>query len=262
MAEGSSVVLATILTFVAWFIGFYLYHGLGITLGYHRLLSHKALTVPKWLSYLIVSGGYFCLQGGPVVWVGVHRLHHQKTDMPGDPHAPEEGFIHALFGWMLGMKDKQSSEDLHRLCPDLMADPIYSRLGSTHNPMQAYACLAANIAFRLLILYFFGWIALAADLLASGMVFWSPQLVNTICHMPSMGYRLNDTRDKSRNVWWVALLALGEGWHNNHHAVPKSARHGFAWWEIDVTWYAVWVLEKLGLSKNIVRPPKHIRSNS
>lgn len=92
------------------------------------------------------------------------------------------------------------------------------------------------------------------SVLSTAIVFWSTQLVNAVCHLPSAGYRLHETKDDSRNVWWVALLAMGEGWHNNHHAIPKSARHGMAWWEFDITWISIWLLEKVGLAKNVIRP--------
>ena len=98
--------------------------------------------------------------------------------------------------------------------------------------------------------------------MATGLIFWSTQLVNAVCHLPNVGYRSHETREQSSNVWFVGLLALGEGWHNNHHAVPKSARHGFAWFEVDVTWYAVWLLEKLGLARAVIRPPKSFRACS
>lgn len=246
----------TISSFTAWFLGSYLYHGLGVTLGYHRLLTHKALTVPRWLMYLIVSGGYLTLMGSPIVWVGVHRLHHQKTDVPGDPHSPNEGFKHALYGWMFHMDEIQSTEELHTQVKDLLSDPLLRLLGDSHAPWQALLCLIVSIAFRVAILFFFGWTAFLANLLATFVIFWSPQLVNSVCHLPNVGYKLQTTKDNSRNVWWVAILSLGEGWHNNHHAMPTSARHGFAWWEFDVTWYTIWILEKLGLSQKVIRPPQ------
>jgi sn-1 stearoyl-lipid 9-desaturase len=240
----------------AWFLGSYLYHGLGITLGYHRLLTHKSLKVPRWLKYLIVSGGYFCLMGSPIVWVGVHRLHHQKSDMPGDPHSPNDGFMHAFVGWMFGMEKVQSTEELQRSAHDLMEDPVFRLLGDTHKPFQAQLCLGLNIVARLVMLAIFGWVPVLCNALAVGIVFFSTQAVNAVCHLKTAGYRLFNTREDSRNVWWVAILTLGEGWHNNHHAIPKSARHGMAWWEIDVTWITVWLLEKVGLGTNVVRPPK------
>lgn len=240
--------------FAIWFAVFYLYHGLGITLGYHRLLTHKSLKVPRWLSYLIVSGGYFCLMGSPIVWVGVHRLHHQKSDLPGDPHSPRDGFKHALYGWMFEMRTVQSDEELQRQVPELMSDRFYRMLGCTHDAYQAQLCLGLGIAFRGVLLLLFGWPAVLGSVLSTAIVFWSTQLVNAVCHLPSAGYRLHETKDDSRNVWWVALLAMGEGWHNNHHAIPKSARHGMAWWEFDITWISIWLLEKVGLAKNVIRP--------
>lgn len=242
-----------------WFFASYLYHGLGITLGYHRLLTHKSLTMPNWLMYLIVSGGYLCLMGSPVVWVAVHRLHHQKSDIEGDPHSPVVGgFKHALYGWMFSMSDVQSDDELRAQCRDLMKDPVFRWLGSSHAPLQAMRCLLASVAFRTLILLFFGLSAMVANTAAMLIVFWSTQLVNAVCHLKTAGYRSFKTRDESRNVWWVGVLALGEGWHNNHHAIPTSARHGMDWWEFDITWYSIVLLEKLGLCSKIVRPPLQV----
>lgn len=243
-------------TFFVWFLVFYLYHGLGTTLGYHRLLTHKSLKVPSWLKYFIVSGGYLGLMGAPIPWVGIHRLHHQKSDIQGDPHSPTDGFKHALYRWMFETTEIQSNEELHTQTSDLMSDKVFKLLGTKHDGSQALVCLGACIAFRVLILCTLGIIPLLANLAATFGGFWSTQFVNVFCHMRSQGYRSHETRDLSRNVWWVGILALGEGWHNNHHAVPKSARHGFAWFEVDVTWYTIWLLEKLGLAKTIIRPPK------
>ncbi len=246
----------TVVSFIGWFLASYYYHGIGITLGYHRLLTHKSLQLPKWLSYLIVSGGYLTLMGSPVVWVAVHRLHHQKSDQEGDPHSPRHGFKHALYEWMFSMSSVQSQEDLIKQVPELMADPIYRSLGYEHEPKPALLCLGACIVFRIILLLAFGWVALLANVCASFCCFWSTQLVNAVCHLDSQGYRSHETREDSRNVWWVGILSLGEGWHNNHHAVPKSARHGMAWWEVDLTWYTIWALEKLGIAHTIVRPPQ------
>jgi stearoyl-CoA desaturase (delta-9 desaturase) len=240
--------------FAIWFAVFYLYNGLGITLGYHRLLTHKSVKIPRWLAYFIVSGGYFCLMGSPIVWVGVHRLHHQKSDLPGDPHSPRDGFKHALFEWMFDMRSVQSDEELQAQVPDLMKDKFYRWLGCTHDAGQAQMCLYLNIAFRLVVCVFLGWPAMLASIAATFIVFWSTQLVNAVCHLPTAGYRLYETREDSRNVWWVALLSLGEGWHNAHHAMPKSARHGTLWYELDVTWISIWLLNKIGLAENIIYP--------
>ena len=246
-----------ILSFLGWFFVFYLYHGLGTTLGYHRLLTHKALKVPHWVMYFFVFGGYLGLMGAPIVWVAVHRLHHQQSDQAGDPHSPGDGFVHALVGWMFQMKEVQSQEELEKQVQDLMQDPVLRLFGTDHEPAQARLCLLFSIAFRALILLLFGPIALAANVVATLVTFWSTQLVNAVCHLKTAGYRSFDTREESRNVWWVGLLALGEGWHNNHHAIPKSARHGMAWYEVDTTWYAIWILEKLGLARLVIRPTSY-----
>ena len=236
------------------FFATYLYVGCGITLGYHRLLTHKSLSVPKWLEYFIVLGGYLCLMGSPIVWVAVHRLHHLKSDQKGDPHTPRDGFKHALYEWMFQMSDYQTDEEVKRVTPDLCQDPLYKHLGQSHQPAQALLCLAVNVLFRVPVLVFCGWPALVANVVATVTVFWATQFVNTFCHMDNQGYRTFNTREDSRNVWWVGILACGEGWHNNHHAMPKSARHGMTWKEFDVTWCYIWTLEKLGLAKAVVRP--------
>lgn len=240
--------------FAGWFLVFYLYHGLGITVGYHRLLTHKSFQVPTWLKYLIVSGGYLCLMGSPIVWVGVHRLHHQKSDADGDPHSPKDGFMHALLGWMTHMRDVQSDEELQKQAKDLLEDPLFRFLGKTHDGEQAMLCLFNNILFRVAIYFLLGPIALLASLAATPIVFLAPQLVNAVCHLPSQGYRLWKTTDESCNVWWVAILSAGEGWHNAHHAMPTCARHGLAWWELDISWCLIWTMEKLGLAKKVIRP--------
>ncbi len=236
------------------FFASYLYVGLGITLGYHRLLTHKSLVLPKWLEYAVVSGGYFCLMGSPIVWVAVHRLHHLKSDQPGDPHSPRDGFTHALFKWMFHTSEYQTDEEIVRVCDDLMQDPLYRKLGASHSPGPAIMCMWLNIAARVALLLLFGWPVMVANVLATVIVFWSTQFVNTFCHMENHGYRTFATREDSRNVWWVGILALGEGWHNNHHAMPKSARHGMATPEFDITWITIWLFEKLGLAKAVIRP--------
>ena len=239
---------------VCWFVFFYLYHGLGITLGYHRLLTHKAFVVPKALMYFLVLGGYLCFMGSPIVWVGVHRLHHQKSDTKGDPHSPRDGFFHALVGWMPKACNYQSDEELQRQCKDLLGDPFMRWLGHTHSVRSPIVCLISGIAFRLAILALLGPLVLGANVVATAMVFVSTQLVNAVCHLSGIGYRSYATVDNSKNVWWVGLLSLGEGWHNNHHAMPTSARHGFRWYELDLSWYIVVLLEKVGLARKVICP--------
>ena len=152
------------------------------------------------------------------------------------------------------MEEKQPVAEIHKQVPDLLEDKVLCMLGTDHSAKQAQLCLIVNIVVRVAILAIFGWVPFVANLIASVMVFWSPQFVNTFCHLTDHGYRNFEIRDDSRNVAWVGLMALGEGWHNNHHAFPKSARHGMKWWEIDITWMIIWTLEKLGLAKDVVRP--------
>ncbi|MBS1990211.1 MAG: acyl-CoA desaturase [Cyanobacteria bacterium SZAS LIN-3] len=246
--------LARIGEFAAWFMGTMLYLGMGITLGYHRLLTHRSLKVPRFVMYFWVAGGYLALMGAPISWVAVHRLHHQKSDQDGDPHSPRDGFEHALYKWMFTMHDRQPPEEVRKQVTDLIDDPVLKIFGIDHSAKQAQLCLWVNILVRVGILLLFGPVAFVANLLASITVFWSPQFVNTFCHLQNHGYRNFEVRDDSRNVPWVGLLAMGEGWHNNHHAMPRSARHGVRWFEFDITWCTIWLMEKLGIATEVVRP--------
>lgn len=254
----SDPVVSTILVIAAWAVFWHHWHGVGITLGYHRLLTHKALVVPKWLEYYICSGAYFALMGTPIVWVGVHRQHHQKSDTPLDPHSPRDGIRHALYRWMFYTNRVQSNEELQKQAHDLMQDPLYRKLGCDHGSYHAMLNLGLCVAFRVVLFFVFGWQCVVGNLIATFTIFWSTQFVNAFCHLPALGYRTYKTTEDSRNVWWVGLLAVGEGWHNNHHAIPRSARHGLEWWEFDFTWCCIWVLEKLGLATKVHLPSKEL----
>lgn len=239
---------------IIWFLGSYLWHGIGVTLGYHRLLAHQSLVLRRWVAYPIVMGGYLALQGSPVVWVGVHRLHHGKADGRGDPHSPRDGFLHALVGWMFRMRSVQTDEELRNLAADVMRDPLYRWLGTAHTFDHVIKCLIACVLFRAVIFGFLGPIPLAANVLAAMLVFWSTQLINAMCHIRCIGgYRRFATRDHSFNFWLLGALALGEGWHNNHHAAPRRARHGQHPLELDITWYSIRLLEYLGLAERVNR---------
>lgn len=245
--------------FITVLIVSYLYHGLGVTVGYHRLLSHRAFKVPLWLEYLIVSGGYFCLEGSPIFWVTAHRLHHRYSDLPGDPHSPRDGVWHAFLGWMLNYKAKDTREISQKTCPDLWRDGLYRWLDVGHTDARATLCVAFFIAFRVLLYLCLGPVALAANLIASVLIFCCPCLVNSVCHLKSFGYQNFDARDQSRNVWWVGLMALGEGWHNNHHALPQSARHGLKPFEVDISYWMICLMQALGLARDVRLPNwKHL----
>jgi stearoyl-CoA desaturase (delta-9 desaturase) len=236
-----------------------MYHGMGITVGYHRLLSHRAFKVPRWLEYFIVSGGYLALEGSPVAWVATHRVHHRYSDLEGDPHSPRDGAWHAFAGWLMKPKVSFTGEDIERTVPDLWRDPVYRFFDFNHTKNHAWVCLALNIAFRVALWVFFGPMVMVANLAGALWAFLGPFWVNSVCHIQEFGYRNFVTEDGSRNVWWVGLVALGEGWHNNHHAVPVSARHGMKPAELDLSWEFIRFLRAIGLAQEI-RLPKGAKS--
>jgi stearoyl-CoA desaturase (delta-9 desaturase) len=215
----------------------------GIGMGYHRLHTHRGYKVPKPLEYFLAICGTLALEGGPIFWVAVHRIHHQRSDQPGDPHSPHDGGWWAHVLWMIfgdGLHNK--TDVLGKYAPDLYRDPFYRLLNTWHwVPLTLSGFILLAIG---------GWTWVLWGVFARvtlGLHFtW---LVNSATHM--WGSRRFHTRDESRNLWWVALLTFGEGWHNNHHAYPTSARHGLAWFELDVTWLQIRLLEKLGIARAV-----------
>jgi len=229
---------------ITWFVAI----NLGICLGYHRLLTHRGYRTSRPLTYFLAVCGTLALEGSPLYWVVNHRIHHQLTDKHGDPHTPEDGAWWSHAGWVIhGEGLSAQPELLQKYAPDLLKDPFLVLLSKYH-----YVPL----------------IVLAVALFAAGGVPWlfwgiflrvtlglhSVWFVNSATHI--WGSRRFATKDESRNLWWVALLTGGEGWHNNHHAFPVSARHGFAWYEFDLNYYVLWTLCKLGLVRhiNLARP--------
>lgn len=238
--------------FCTVFLAAFMYHALGITLGYHRLLSHRSFQVPKWLEYILVSGGYLSCEGSPIFWVATHRLHHRYSDEPGaDPHTPLDGRWHAFVGWMYKPKVLITPEDSRRLVPDLYKDPLYRFLHVGHSNFAGPLCLAISILYRVGIYALFGPVVFWAELCASLCAFVAPLIVNLFCHLPALGYATFKSGDDSRNVGIVALLSMGEGWHNNHHAFPSSARFGLLPREFDMSWQVLQLLSKIGLAKQI-----------
>ena len=241
---------------IAFFISYY-FHGVGITLGYHRILSHRSLKVPKLIEYFWVAGGYLAFEGSPIFWVTTHRLHHRYSDHEGDPHSPLDGLWHAFISWMWNPKVIISKEESKMIGPDLYRDPVYNFLHCNHTQWDGWLCLAIGVGFRLALFMLFGPVVMVANILGAGMAFLGPLLVNTVSHIRRFGYETYPCGDDSRNVWFVALLAFGEGWHNNHHAFPQSARHGLKPLELDVTWMTISLLKMLGMAKEI-RLPKTV----
>jgi stearoyl-CoA desaturase (delta-9 desaturase) len=216
---------------------------LGIGMGYHRLLTHRGYKTPRWVEYFLTLCGTLALEGGPIFWVATHRIHHQKSDHEGDPHTPREGTWWAHMGWiLLGEGLHHDATVLNRYVPDLSRDSFHRWLSHWH--------WLSNVVVGLGLLAFGG-----IPYVLWGIFFrttWglhSTWLVNSATHL--WGSRRFKTRDDSTNNWWVALLTFGEGWHNNHHAHPTSARHGLAWYELDINWIGISILRALGLAWDV-----------
>jgi len=242
------------LWFIVAFVLSYTWGVLGISLGYHRGLSHRSFKLPKLIEYFFVIGGYLVFEGGPIFWVSYHRLHHRYSDRPGDPHSPTQGLWHSILGWMSDGVVQVSEDQYKVICPDLFKDPLYRFLHAGGKGRDGYLCLAINIVLRLALLAAFGPWVFAGNLLGSAGAFCAPLMVNSICHIPRWGYQSYSTTDLSQNVWFVALASFGEGWHNNHHQFPQSARHGLKPIEFDFSYGVLQTLKLLGLAKNIRLP--------
>jgi len=217
--------------------------GLGISMGYHRLLTHRSYRVPRLLEYFFATCGAMTLEGGPIFWVATHRVHHQHSDRTGDPHSPRDGAWWAHMGWILwGETNHSNTRFLSKYAPDLAKHRFYVWLNNYHwAPLAAVGVL----------LFAFGGLSVFLWAICFRVVFGlhATWLVNSATHM--WGSRRFVTRDDSRNNWWVALISFGEGWHNNHHAHPTSARHGLAWYEFDPTWLQLKLLRRLGIAKSV-----------
>ena len=217
--------------------------GWGIGMGYHRLHTHRSYVVPKWIEYLFALCGTLTLEGGPIFWVATHRIHHQNSDHEGDPHSPLDGKWWSHIGWIIfGESKHNKTDELARYTPDLAKDPFYRWLNTWHFLPVAVSSI--------LIWVFGGWsMFLWAVCMRIVLGLHATWLVNSATHL--WGPRRFDIRDDSRNTWWVAILTFGEGWHNNHHAHPNSARHGLAWYEVDMTWMQIRFLQMIGVASKV-----------
>jgi stearoyl-CoA desaturase (delta-9 desaturase) len=216
---------------------------LGIGLGYHRLLTHRGFKVPKWLEYTLSTFGALALQSGPLSWVTTHCIHHAFTETDKDPHSPRHGTYWAHIGWIFrGTAQNQTPETVKRYCPDFADDRF-------HQLLDRYYYIP-TVAVSLLLLAIGGWSMVLWAIFLRTVVGWHfTWLVNSATHL--WGTRRYETRDDSRNNPLIAVITFGEGWHNNHHAYPRSARHGLVWYEFDQNWLQIKLLEKLGLAKNV-----------
>jgi stearoyl-CoA desaturase (delta-9 desaturase) len=239
----------------------YMLTAAGITVGFHRLLTHRSFQTSKPLEYTFAILGSMAVQGPVISWVADHRKHHAHTDEEGDPHSPHvghdggvrgvlAGLWHAHSGWLMST---QGRADWKRYAPDLYEDPGMRTIGRRFVPLVfaslAIPALAGYIVTGTLV-------GALTGLLWGGLVriffvhhiTWS---VNSVCHF--LGTRRFDTDDRSTNVFWLALPSLGESWHHNHHAFPRSAVHGLKRWEPDPSALIITILEKLGLARNVIR---------
>ncbi|HSI11323.1 MAG TPA: fatty acid desaturase [Chthoniobacter sp.] len=250
----------------AFVAGLYFFGILGINIGYHRLLTHRSFRCPRWLERTLAILGTCGMQFSPAFWVAVHRCHHQHSDAEHDPHSPVRGFIWAHFGWLITRRPRHQTRAIliDRYAPDLIRDPFYGALerGSTWIVLPVLSWLALFLVGLAGALAAGHGLARAVQLGASLSVWGGPLrtvfvwhttwAVNSVTHF--WGYRNYATPDDSRNNAIVALLAGGEGWHNNHHADPRSARHGHRWWEVDPSWWTIRLLMACGLATNVVHP--------
>lgn len=214
--------------------------GLGITLGFHRLVSHRSFTVPKWLEYFFIFCGTLACQGAVIEWVGMHRLHHKHSDTENDPHDSNRGFWWSHMGWML--HELPSRVEIPRYTKDIEDDPVYQFLSTYFIPIQ--------VLLGVLLYFLGGWSFVVWGIFVRiVVVFHCTWFVNSATH--KFGYSSHESGDLSTNCWWVALVTYGEGWHNNHHAYQYSARHGLQWWEIDLTWMTIRLLQIFGLATDV-----------
>jgi fatty-acid desaturase len=222
---------------------YYVATGLGISMGYHRLHTHRSYKVPLWLEYFFAVCGSLTLEGGPIFWVATHRLHHQYSDLPGDPHSPNDGAFWSHVGWILfGETNHNNTKLMSKYAPDLARHRFYVWLNDYHWIPGTVLGLALLAVGGLPLMLWGICLRVVVGLHAT----W---LVNSATHM--WGGRRFATRDGSRNTWWVAIISFGEGWHNNHHAHPTSARHGLAWYEFDPSWLLVKALRFFGVAKAV-----------
>jgi stearoyl-CoA desaturase (Delta-9 desaturase) len=212
----------------------------GVTIGYHRMLTHRSFRPHPVVKCLLLILGSMAVEGPAIQWAATHTKHHALSDRAGDPHSPVEGFFHAHMGWMFG--DGEGDPAVYT--PHLVQDRMVVFISRN---FLVWAVLGLVIPFAL-----GGWTGLLwgglVRIFLTHHVTWS---VNSVCH--TFGKRAFKTMDRSHNEWIVGLLAFGEGWHNNHHAFPRSAFHGLQWWQVDLSGYLIWLLERLGLAREVWR---------
>jgi fatty-acid desaturase len=234
---------------LALFIGLYFCTTFAIGIGYHRLLTHRGFKCNRWLRLILTWMGAAALQGGPARWTRIHRRHHQATDRHGDPHTPLMGFLHAHMGWIM-RRDAEEGSDYRELVPDVSGDDAWLRILDKGVLFTLPWFLTGIFCYVVA-----GWRGVLWGTIARTLTLWHfTWCINSVCHV--WGRRPNQTKDESRNVWWLGLLTFGEGWHNNHHARPASAVHGWQWYQVDLSGYVIRLLARVGLIWQVVREPR------
>jgi fatty-acid desaturase len=247
---------------VSCLVGVHLF-GQAITIGYHRLLAHRSFSTHRWFEHLLVLGALCCLEDSPARWIATHRMHHAHSDEEEDPHSPLVAFAWGHLWWLfVRNRDLHHRSSYERYARDVLSDPFYMWIEKhPWSPLwfyAAHAVLVAAASFGVALLW--GTVTDAA-LFAAGMVAWAVFLrtvlvwhitwsVNSLTHL--FGYRNHETGENSRNNWLVALVACGEGWHNNHHADPARCSVSNRWWEIDVSHLEIRALSAVGVTWDIV----------
>ena len=238
---------------------------MGLTVGYHRLFTHRSFSCPMWVERTLAVLGCCCGQDSPTYWAAVHRRHHHQSDDALDPHSPQSGFFWGHIGWLVLKRDDLDRGPLmDRYAKDLRRDPFQAWLVKHDNwifimfaswvaifivgfgvgaAMEANAAKAAQFGLSLVV-----WGAAVRTVIV-WHVTW---IVNSADHL--WGYRNYNTPDNSRNSVWLGVLCNGDGWHNNHHADPRSARHGHKWWEFDPAWVVLRMMRSLGLARDLRLP--------
>jgi stearoyl-CoA desaturase (delta-9 desaturase) len=239
----------------------YLVTGLGVTVGFHRLFTHRSFATKPWMRGVFAAAGSMAIEGPVISWVADHRKHHAFADQPGDPHSPHvdhgvgwrgalRGLAHAHMGWLFIHTQRGARK---RYAPDLVADPVVSWVDRT---FVVWVLSGLGAAFGL------GWLIGGTLTAALTGLLWGGAVrilvlhhvtfsINSLCHF--FGRKRFDTGDESRNLAWLSFLSLGEAWHNNHHAFPTSAAHGLRWWELDLSSLVIRSLERVGLAWDVVR---------
>ncbi|HEY1067025.1 MAG TPA: fatty acid desaturase, partial [Pirellulales bacterium] len=235
------------------FVLHWLTGGIGICLGFHRLLTHGAFQTYKPIRWVIAAIGGMAGEGSALHWVAIHRQHHAHSDQTEDPHSPRHGSLWSHILWIFAGRTNEEIAALHRRwAPDLLKDPAMRVLDYLFLPLHLVAAAALWFAGYALFDAYTGtsWVVYGM-FVRLVYVMHSTWFVNSASHM--WGYRNYETTDDSRNNWWVAIITYGEGWHNNHHAHPRLAAHGHKWWEIDMTYTTICLMEKCGLAWNVAR---------